>query len=126
MLTYWEPVPPAVALELLLFTSPIIRKYAVSRLKHLSNNELFLYLLQLVQAVKVEPYHDSALARFLIDRSVANPDRIGHFFFWYLKVGGSKSRAREACACVHASTHSLTWTCSRKCTIQRSRRGSGS
>jgi len=119
-------VPPAVALELLLFTSPIIRKYAVSRLKHLSNNELFLYLLQLVQAVKVEPYHDSALARFLIDRSVANPDRIGHFFFWYLKVGGSKSRAREACACVHASTHSLTWTCSRKCTIQRSRRGSGS
>ncbi|XP_038667942.1 phosphatidylinositol 4,5-bisphosphate 3-kinase catalytic subunit gamma isoform-like [Scyliorhinus canicula] len=35
-------------------------------------------------ALKFEPYHDSALARFLI-RCALGSKRIGHFFFWYLR-----------------------------------------
>jgi len=37
-----------------------------------------------MQALKFEPNHDSALARFLLRRALTNK-RIGHFFFWYLK-----------------------------------------
>ena len=36
------------------------------------------------QALKFEPSHDSALARFLLKRALRNK-RIGHFLFWYLK-----------------------------------------
>jgi phosphatidylinositol-4,5-bisphosphate 3-kinase catalytic subunit alpha/beta/delta len=96
MMTYWTPLPPKIALELLMFTSPVVRGYAISRLELLTNNELFLYLLQLVQAVKQEPYHLSALAQFLIKRSVADPERIGHFFFWYLKVGNARNTDQES------------------------------
>ncbi|XP_019343000.2 phosphatidylinositol 4,5-bisphosphate 3-kinase catalytic subunit gamma isoform isoform X3 [Alligator mississippiensis] len=37
-----------------------------------------------LQAVKFEPYHDSALARFLLKRGLRNK-RIGHFLFWFLR-----------------------------------------
>ena len=35
-------------------------------------------------ALKAEPFHDSALARFLLRRSIANPARVGHCFYWAL------------------------------------------
>ena len=43
--------------------------------------------LTLMQALKFEPNHDSALARFLLRRALTNK-RIGHYFFWwgYAKV----------------------------------------
>jgi phosphatidylinositol 3-kinase len=56
--------------------------------------ELLLYLLQLVQALKFEnitsskstdPTHDSSLAHFLITRSIQNP-LLGNNFHWYLMV----------------------------------------
>jgi len=50
----------------------------------LPDEELLDYLLQLVQVLKYEPYHDSALARFLIRRSLWS-SRVGHALFWYLK-----------------------------------------
>ncbi|KAJ8016533.1 hypothetical protein DPEC_G00008230 [Dallia pectoralis] len=94
LLSQWEPqeLDVSVALELLSidFSDEIVRKLAVQRLESLSNDEVLKYLLQLVQTLKVEPYHDSFLARFLIQRALRSK-RIGHFFFWYLRseVAGS-------------------------------------
>uniref|UniRef100_A0A1A8BNB9 phosphatidylinositol 3-kinase n=1 Tax=Nothobranchius kadleci TaxID=1051664 RepID=A0A1A8BNB9_NOTKA len=37
-----------------------------------------------LDAVKFEPYHDSALVRFLLKRALRSK-RIGHFLFWFLR-----------------------------------------
>ncbi|CAB1329654.1 unnamed protein product [Coregonus sp. 'balchen'] len=88
LLSHCEPLDldVSVALELLSvdFADERVRKLAVQRLESLSNDEILKYLLQLVQTLKVEPYHDSFLARFLIQRALRSK-RIGHFFFWYLR-----------------------------------------
>ena len=42
-------------------------------------------LLQLVQAVKHEPYHDSALARTLVCRALLSPVTVGRPLFWRLR-----------------------------------------
>lgn len=49
---------PESALELLgpNYVNPLVRKYAVVRLKQASNPELELYLLQLVQALRFENF----------------------------------------------------------------------
>lgn len=46
------------ALELLSpnFTHPVVRKYAITRLKQACDEDLLLYLLQLVQALKYENF----------------------------------------------------------------------
>lgn len=84
-----------------------LRKFAVERLKLASNDELLLYLLQLVQALKYEAriysqrlpsefqiadeVHkdqnllNSPLARFLVEQSVEN-EVLGNYFYWYVKV----------------------------------------
>jgi Phosphoinositide 3-kinase family, accessory domain (PIK domain) len=49
-----------------------------------SDEELSLYLLQLVQALKHESYLYCDLAELLIRKAIEN-QRIGHFFFWHLK-----------------------------------------
>ncbi|KAM3872175.1 phosphatidylinositol 4,5-bisphosphate 3-kinase catalytic subunit gamma isoform [Diretmus argenteus] len=88
LLGHWEPreLELSVALELLSvdFTDERVRRLAVQRLESLSNDEVLKYLLQLVQTLKVEPYHDSFLARYLIRRALRSK-RIGHFFFWYIR-----------------------------------------
>ena len=48
------------------------------------DDELFQYLLQLVQVLKYESYLDCELTKFLLDRALANR-RIGHFLFWHLR-----------------------------------------
>ncbi|XP_061621847.1 phosphatidylinositol 4,5-bisphosphate 3-kinase catalytic subunit gamma isoform isoform X1 [Phyllopteryx taeniolatus] len=75
-----------VALELLSmdFADEMVRRLAVQRLESLSNDDVLKYLLQLVQTIKVEPYNDSFLARYLIQRALRSK-RIGHFFFWYVR-----------------------------------------
>ncbi|RCK60696.1 Phosphatidylinositol 3-kinase VPS34 [Candida viswanathii] len=82
-----------------------LRKLAVERLRLASSEELLLYLLQLVQALKYEaliyeknpPNQDkknssddnlplsSPLANFLIETAVEN-EKLGNFFYWYVKV----------------------------------------
>lgn len=60
MLANWAPMDVEDALELLspTFTHPQVRKYAVSRLAQAPDEDLLLYLLQLVQALKYEdPRH---------------------------------------------------------------------
>lgn len=48
------------------------------------DDELFQYLLQLVQVLKYEAYLDCELTKFLLDRALANR-KIGHFLFWHLR-----------------------------------------
>uniref|UniRef100_T1KKC8 Phosphatidylinositol 3-kinase catalytic subunit type 3 n=1 Tax=Tetranychus urticae TaxID=32264 RepID=T1KKC8_TETUR len=56
LLYSWEPMDIEDALELLspTFQHPAVRQYAVSRLQEAPDEDLILYLLQLVQALKYE------------------------------------------------------------------------
>lgn len=58
LLAQWAPMNVEDALELLSpsFTHPAVRRYAISRLKQAPDEDLFLYLLQLVQALKYENF----------------------------------------------------------------------
>ncbi|XP_074235351.1 phosphatidylinositol 4,5-bisphosphate 3-kinase catalytic subunit gamma isoform isoform X2 [Saimiri boliviensis] len=73
------------------FSDENVRAIAVQKLESLEDDDVLHYLLQLVQAVKFEPYHDSALARFLLKRGLRNK-RIGHFLFWFLRSEIAQSR----------------------------------
>lgn len=90
----WAEIDVDAALELLgpTFDNPVVRAYAVARLRKADDDELLLYLLQLVQALKFENYEteeegfpDSSLARFLIDRATEN-FLLGNYLHWYLMV----------------------------------------
>lgn len=96
ILSKWTEVDVDDALELLgpTFDNPAVRSYAVDRLRKADDNELLLYLLQLVQALKFEHIspdsaqdatQDSSLARFLITRATNN-FMLGNYFHWYLMV----------------------------------------
>eukprot|EP01051_Picozoa_sp_SAG22_P007470 SAG22_NODE_527_length_9437_cov_3.575712_10_plen_306_part_00 len=52
----------------------------------MTDDELELYILQLVQVLKYEQDHDSPLACFLMVRALRCPNVIGHIFFWHLKA----------------------------------------
>lgn len=58
MLAIWAPPDPEDALELLgpAFTHPAVRRYAIKRLSQAPDDDLMLYLLQLVQALKYEDF----------------------------------------------------------------------
>jgi phosphatidylinositol-4,5-bisphosphate 3-kinase len=86
LMAIWAPMSPLDALELLdaKYADAKIREYAVNRIDDLPNDDVVDYLLQLVQVLKYEPYHDTALARFLLRRAL-NSKIIGHHFFWFLK-----------------------------------------
>ena len=78
---------PDAALELLdaNFGDAEVRSYAVRQLHSLSDDNLVDYLVQLIQVLKYEPYHDSFLARFLLGRALSSR-KVGHHFFWHLKA----------------------------------------
>lgn len=84
--TWKEKIPVDQALELLDFNFPDknVRKYGVDCLQELSDDELSLYLLQLVQALKYETYLYCPLAEYLMERALRN-EHIGHQLFWLLK-----------------------------------------
>ena len=88
LLPRWVPLKPVAALELLdaKFADVQIRSYAVGCLEDMSDPELALYVLQLVQVLKYEARHDSSLARFLLRRALRCPHGVGHQFFWCLKA----------------------------------------
>nr|XP_050856086.1 phosphatidylinositol 3-kinase catalytic subunit type 3 isoform X2 [Vespula vulgaris]XP_050856087.1 phosphatidylinositol 3-kinase catalytic subunit type 3 isoform X2 [Vespula vulgaris] len=64
MLALWAPPDPEDALELLgpAFTHPAVRRYAISRLSQAPDDDLMLYLLQLVQALKYEDFESIKFA----------------------------------------------------------------
>jgi CRP-like cAMP-binding protein len=87
LLRGWNTTSVADALELLGFDDNFVRAYAVQEFDFLANDKvLCMYMLQLTQALKVEPFHDSALARFLLRRAIANPARVGHSLYWSLQA----------------------------------------
>ena len=111
----WSEIEIGDALELLgpgeAFRDRRVRGFAVKQIARADDEELMLYLLQLVQALKFEPPLASAstsatsrlnsrrdtalklanatnlqtLEDFLIDRAVTNPV-LGNNFHWYLMV----------------------------------------
>lgn len=66
LLDQWVPMDVEDALELLSpsFTHPCVRRYAITRLKQAPDEDLLLYLLQLVQALKYENFNDIDVSRF--------------------------------------------------------------
>ena len=103
LLPQWAEIDIDDALELLGpgTVDSRVRAYAVKQLNRADDDELLLYLLQLVQALKFEStasdqrssritssaisYEDSGLADFLISRAVKNPI-LSNRFHWYLMV----------------------------------------
>ena len=103
LLPQWTEIDIDDALELLGpgTVDSRVRAYAVKQLNRADDDELLLYLLQLVQALKFEStasdqrssritssaisYEDSGLADFLISRAVKNPI-LSNRFHWYLMV----------------------------------------
>ncbi|XP_065178574.1 phosphatidylinositol 4,5-bisphosphate 3-kinase catalytic subunit gamma isoform-like isoform X2 [Sycon ciliatum] len=96
LLRSWEKPTIEVALQLLdyHFADESVRCLAVSRLEKLEKDELLTFLLQLVQTLKFEPYHDSALAYFLLERALQSK-RIGHNFYWFLRAEMDAPEYRE-------------------------------
>ncbi|KAK7196018.1 Phosphoinositide 3-kinase family protein [Novymonas esmeraldas] len=86
LLHRWCPLPAFDALELLdaRYADLVVREQAVEYIENMSDYELRGCILQLVQVLKYEPYHYSALARFLLRRSLRSNHIIGHYVFWYL------------------------------------------
>ena len=86
MLHLWASPRIEIILELLSCRTPssIIRNYAVTCLEKLDIYTVSTYLLQLIEALKYETYHDSPLARLLLRKALENRE-FGHFFFWHLK-----------------------------------------
>lgn len=97
MLLQWQQPTYLQALQLLspLYSDPKVRAYAVRCMHALPDHRLQLYLLQLVQALKNERYHDSALARFLLMRALTNPSQIGYLLYWFLKAEAHNLQTAE-------------------------------
>ncbi|KAL0954695.1 hypothetical protein HGRIS_003644 [Hohenbuehelia grisea] len=103
LLPQWTDIDTDDALELLgpSTVDSRVRAFAVKQLSKADDDELLLYLLQLVQALKFEStatdqrssrsatsaisYDDSGLAEFLIARGVKN-SVLGNRLYWYLMV----------------------------------------
>lgn len=105
LLTKWIEIDVDDALELLgpSFKNPAVRSYAVDRLRKADDDELQLYLLQLVQALKFDNVTNasgkkSSLARFLEGRA-AKSEILGNSFYWFVSVeaedGGSRRLYRS-------------------------------
>uniref|UniRef100_A0AAY4CDQ7 phosphatidylinositol-4,5-bisphosphate 3-kinase n=1 Tax=Denticeps clupeoides TaxID=299321 RepID=A0AAY4CDQ7_9TELE len=86
LLRKWPDLPVLHALELLdyRFPDPYVRSFTIKCLRKLRDDELFRYLLQLVQVLKYESYLDCDLTTFLLERALSNKN-IGHFLFWHLR-----------------------------------------
>ncbi|KAG7376069.1 Phosphatidylinositol 4,5-bisphosphate 3-kinase catalytic subunit gamma isoform [Phytophthora pseudosyringae] len=97
LLLHWKQPTYLQALQLLspLYSDPKVRAYAVRCMHALPDYRLQLYLLQLVQALKNERYHDSALARFLLMRALTNPSQIGYLLYWFLKAEAHNHQTAE-------------------------------
>ncbi|KAK0174893.1 hypothetical protein PV327_010608 [Microctonus hyperodae] len=82
----WPKLSVEKALELLdyAYADQTVRSFAVRCLMDVSDEDLSLYLLQLVQALKHENYLSCDLTEFLLRRALTN-QRIGHFLFWHLR-----------------------------------------
>ncbi|KAJ3063018.1 Phosphatidylinositol (PI) 3-kinase [Rhizoclosmatium hyalinum] len=84
----WVDIATEDALELLGqgFENRAVRTFAVTQLRKADDDELGLYLLQLVQALRFESEgSESELALFLVERALEHTG-LGNQLFWYLTV----------------------------------------
>lgn len=100
LLPLWPALEPADALILLSgrFADTLVRSHAVQWIDDgCSDDVLCDFLPQLVQAVKHEPYEDSAVVRLLLRRAMAS-SRICHCLFWLFRsdIGVPRYRCRMA------------------------------
>lgn len=81
-------IAPEDALELLAskFPDKAVREYAVQSLRRMPTEDLMSYLLELVQALKYEPRHNSALASLLLEKGYLS-SAVGTELYWALKSG---------------------------------------
>ncbi|OHS93043.1 Phosphatidylinositol 3- and 4-kinase family protein [Tritrichomonas foetus] len=86
ILEIWTKPAPTEVLSLLDadFADPLVRKYAVDCLEGFTDDDIMLYMLQIVQALKYELYDDNPLVAFLFRRGLAEPKFLGHQLFWQL------------------------------------------
>uniref|UniRef100_A0A8C2EQC7 Phosphatidylinositol 3-kinase catalytic subunit type 3 n=1 Tax=Cyprinus carpio TaxID=7962 RepID=A0A8C2EQC7_CYPCA len=80
LLGKWRPMDVEDSLELLSshFTNPTVRRYAVARLQQADDEDLLMYLLQLVQALKYENFND-------IQGSLEPARMLDHMYSWNSK-----------------------------------------
>ena len=96
ILRQWGDIELHTALNLLTSTDPIVRAFAVERLDSLLDDRgLMIHMLQFVQALKMEPCHDSSLARFLLRRAIKNKSYVGHAMYWGLQAEMHRPEATE-------------------------------
>ncbi|KAL9654688.1 hypothetical protein ABK040_006750 [Willaertia magna] len=97
LMSKWKPMHPIDALELFdyNFADARVRQYAAERLNEMDDNQLCDFLLQLVQTLKYELYHDNSLSRFLLQRGLRSTHIIGHILFWHLKAEMHVPTVRE-------------------------------
>lgn len=86
LLGLWQPIQPTQAFELLLpyYPDAHVREMAVECLQSLPTDQLIDYLPQLIEALKFDCYHNSPLAKMLLEKS-CNSIQFAHKFFWLLK-----------------------------------------
>ncbi|XP_067655094.1 phosphatidylinositol 4-phosphate 3-kinase C2 domain-containing subunit alpha-like [Haliotis asinina] len=86
LLQSWPPVQAMQSFELLLpqFPDLRVREFSVDSLSRIPTDNLIDFLPQLIQALKFESYHNSSLARLLLEQSCKSI-RFAHQFFWLLK-----------------------------------------
>ena len=63
-----------------------VRQYAVQLLGQLSDELLYTYLLQIIQCIKYESYHNNPLTQYILHRSLLSPLHIGHYVYYYCTV----------------------------------------
>ena len=82
LLRHWAKPSPEIALRLLNFLDFRVQEYALRILEELSESTLLVYLFFFIHAIKMSCFHDTALTRFLLTRSLQRPHHIGHHLFW--------------------------------------------
>lgn len=98
LLNRWAvPEHPAAYIEFLNgeFANEDLRKFAVQKLANMADTTFSYFLPQLVQAIKFENHHVSALSLLLIERAIKNPNQIGFDLFWSMKVESHNTQYRE-------------------------------
>ncbi|GMH75300.1 hypothetical protein TrVE_jg7505 [Triparma verrucosa] len=90
MLQKWRKYPAGREVEYLemldiIYSDPVTREFICRQLNRMDDYQFDQYMLQMVQCLKYEPYHDSPLARMLLRRALQSPYKIGHNFYWLLR-----------------------------------------
>ncbi|KAJ6229436.1 phosphatidylinositol 3-kinase catalytic subunit type 3 [Anaeramoeba flamelloides] len=88
LMRQWDPLNIDHVLECLTINIPsvAIRDLLVKQLSRFNDDQIILYLLQLVQSIRQERAPRSAsLTQFLIRRGTENL-KVGNYLFWYLYV----------------------------------------